>query len=51
MVVSDVTAAREELVGRGVEVSEIEDFPWGSFVFFKDPDDNGWSVQQGTPRG
>lgn len=51
MVVSDVTAAREELVGRGVEVSEIEDFPWGSFVFFKDPDGNGWSVQQGTPRG
>lgn len=51
MVVSDVTAAREELVGRGVEVSEIEDFPWSSFVFFKDPDGNGWSVQQETTRG
>jgi len=46
MVVSDVTAAPEELVGRGVEVSEVEEFPWGSFVFFKDPDGNGWAVQQ-----
>jgi hypothetical protein len=33
-------------VDRGVEVSEVQDFPWGSFVFFSDPDGNGWSVQQ-----
>jgi predicted enzyme related to lactoylglutathione lyase len=33
-------------VGRGVEVSEINDFPWGRFVFFADPDGNAWSVQQ-----
>jgi predicted enzyme related to lactoylglutathione lyase len=46
MVVSDVAAAREELVGRGVEVSEVQQFPWGSFVFFSDPDGNGWAVQQ-----
>ncbi len=45
MVVSDIHAARAELVERGVEVSEVEDFAWGSFVFFKDPDGNGWAVQ------
>ena len=46
LVVSDIAAARAELVDRGVEVSEVQDFPWGSFVFFSDPDGNGWSVQQ-----
>jgi predicted enzyme related to lactoylglutathione lyase len=46
LVVSDVHAARAELAERGVEVSEVQEFPWGSFVFFSDPDGNGWSVQQ-----
>jgi catechol 2,3-dioxygenase-like lactoylglutathione lyase family enzyme len=46
LVVSDINAAREELLERGVEVSRVEEFPWGSFVFFSDPDGNGWSVQQ-----
>ncbi|HZD02025.1 MAG TPA: glyoxalase superfamily protein [Actinomycetes bacterium] len=46
LVVSDINAARAELVERGVEVSEVQDFPWGSFVFFSDPDGNGWAVQQ-----
>ena len=46
LVVEDIEAAREELSGRGVEVSEIQDFPWGRFVFFSDPDGNGWAVQQ-----
>jgi predicted enzyme related to lactoylglutathione lyase len=50
LVVSDINAAHAELVERGVEVSEIQDFPWGSFVFFSDPDGNGWAVQQGVPR-
>ena len=50
MVVSDVHAARDELAGRGVEVSEVQDFPWGSFVFFSDPDGNRWAVQQLPPR-
>jgi predicted enzyme related to lactoylglutathione lyase len=45
LVVADIHAARAELVGRGVEVSEVHEFPWGLFVFFKDPDGNGWSVQ------
>jgi predicted enzyme related to lactoylglutathione lyase len=46
LVVEDAHAARAELVERGVEVSEVQDFPWGRFVFFSDPDGNGWSVQQ-----
>ena len=46
LVVSDIDAAHAELVERGVEVSEVQAFPWGSFVFFKDPDGNGWAVQQ-----
>lgn len=50
LVVSDIEQAREELAGRGVEVSEISDFPWGRFVFFADPDGNGWAVQELPPR-
>jgi catechol 2,3-dioxygenase-like lactoylglutathione lyase family enzyme len=46
LVVKDIEAARSELAGRGVEVSEVQDFPWGRFVFFKDPDGNGWAVQE-----
>jgi predicted enzyme related to lactoylglutathione lyase len=50
LVVPDIEAAHAELSGRGVEVGEIQDLPWGSFVFFKDPDGNGWAVQQIQPR-
>jgi predicted enzyme related to lactoylglutathione lyase len=46
LVVTDIEAARDELAGRGVDVSDIQDFPWGRFVFFSDPDGNGWAVQQ-----
>jgi catechol 2,3-dioxygenase-like lactoylglutathione lyase family enzyme len=46
IVVADVVAAHAELAGRGVEVSEVQDFPWGRFVFFDDPDGNGWALQQ-----
>jgi catechol 2,3-dioxygenase-like lactoylglutathione lyase family enzyme len=46
LVVEDAHAAREELSERGVEVSEVQDFPWGRFVFFSDPDGNGWALQQ-----
>ena len=46
MVVEDIEAARAELVDGGVEVSEVSEFPWGKFVFYNDPDGNGWSVQQ-----
>jgi predicted enzyme related to lactoylglutathione lyase len=50
MVVDDIEAARAELAGRGVEVGDVQDFPWGRFVFFSDPDGNGWAVQQIPPR-
>jgi predicted enzyme related to lactoylglutathione lyase len=46
LVVSDIEEARDDLSGRGVEVSEVQDFPWGRFVFFEDPDGNNWAVQQ-----
>lgn len=50
LVVDDADAARAELLERGVEASEVQDFPWGRFVFFADPDGNGWSVQQIVPQ-
>ena len=46
LVVDDIQAARQELAGRGVEVSDVQVYDWGSFVFFTDPDGNGWAVQQ-----
>ena len=46
VVVADAEAARAELLGRGVAVSEVDVRPWGSFVFFADPDGNGWALQQ-----
>jgi predicted enzyme related to lactoylglutathione lyase len=46
LVVDDIEAARDQLADGGVEVSDIQDFPWGRFVFFTDPDGNGWAVQQ-----
>ena len=51
LVVTDIEAARKEFVDRGVEVSEVQDFPWGRFIFFADPDGNKWAVQQIPPRG
>jgi len=46
LVVADIEAAREELNGRGLDVGEVQEFPWGKFVFFSDPDGNSWSVQE-----
>ena len=46
VVVEDIGAARDALAAGGIEVSDIQDFPWGRFVFFSDPDGNGWAVQQ-----
>jgi predicted enzyme related to lactoylglutathione lyase len=51
LVVEDIDAARAELNKRGVETGDVQDFPWGRFVFFSDPDGNGWAVQQIPPRG
>ena len=46
IVVADVDAARAQLVERGVAASEVQVFDWGRFVFFSDPDGNGWALQQ-----
>ena len=51
LVVTDIEAARKEFLDRGAEVSEVQDFPWGRFIFFADPDGNKWAVQQIPPRG
>ena len=48
--VTDIEEAHADLGGRGIEVGDIADLPWGSFVYFSDPDGNRWSVQQKTPR-
>lgn len=50
MVVEDAAAIREELVARGVEASEVDVQPWGSFVYFADPDGNTWALQQLPPK-
>ena len=46
VVVKDVEAVRRELTGRGVKTTEVDDQPWGLFIYFSDPDGNTWSVQQ-----
>jgi predicted enzyme related to lactoylglutathione lyase len=46
LVVDDIEAAHSELSGRGVDVGAVQEFPWGRFVFFSDPDGNAWSVQE-----
>jgi catechol 2,3-dioxygenase-like lactoylglutathione lyase family enzyme len=51
VVVDDIEAAHADLAGRGVEVSDVQDFPWGRFVFFSDPDGNGWAVQEIVRQG
>ncbi len=46
VVVDDADAARADLVEHGVDASEVEEYPWGRFTFFADPDGNRWAVQQ-----
>ena len=50
MVVSDAHAARQELIDRGLDVAEVVEQAWGSFIYFSDPDGNAWAVQQLPPR-
>lgn len=50
MVIKDAKQAREALLKKGVKVSEVEVMPWGSFVFFHDPDGNKWSLQELPPK-
>jgi predicted enzyme related to lactoylglutathione lyase len=49
LVVDDVDEARALLAARGVQVTDVEQYPWGRFCFFSDPDGNGWSVQEPPP--
>ncbi|MCI0450243.1 MAG: VOC family protein [Chlorobi bacterium] len=51
MVVKDAQAARNLLLQNGVNAGEVQVMPWGSFVFFEDPDGNKWSLQQIPERG
>lgn len=51
MVVKDARAAREELLGRGAPVSEVDVLAWGTFVYFTDPDGNTWALQELPKRG
>ncbi len=50
LVVADIEAAKAQFEGRALAVGEVQDFPWGRFLFFADPDGNGWAVQQLVPR-
>jgi catechol 2,3-dioxygenase-like lactoylglutathione lyase family enzyme len=45
-VVADADATRADLVARGIDVTPVDDQPWGRFVYFADPDGNRWSLQQ-----
>jgi hypothetical protein len=51
LVVADIEAARADLTGRGLDVGDVQDFPWGRFLFFADPDGTRWAVQQLVPSG
>jgi len=46
LVVSDINAARAELVERGVGVDEVQDLGGVLYAPFSDPDGNGWTLQQ-----
>lgn len=46
MVIKKAEDARDELRSRGIEVSEVDEQPWGRFVYFSDPDGNKWSLQE-----
>ena len=46
VVVTSADEALADLRGRGVDASDIDEQPWGRFVYFSDPDGNSWSVQE-----
>ena len=50
LVVADADATRADLAGRGLETGDVQDMPWGRFIFFDDPDGNSWAIQQLPPR-
>ena len=46
LVVADADAARDALISRGIDASEVHELPWGRFVYVTDPDGNKWSLQE-----
>jgi catechol 2,3-dioxygenase-like lactoylglutathione lyase family enzyme len=49
LVVTDIVAARKQLVERGIDASEVQELDprdGGKFVFFADPDGNNWAIQE-----
>src|SRR3954447_12515865 len=50
-VIADADAARAELEARGVAVRAVDEQTWGRFVYFADPDGNGWALQEPLPQG
>ena len=50
LVVDDIQAARAELLERGLDVGDVDEQPWGSFLYFADPDGNSWAIQRIPPR-
>ncbi|HEV7565465.1 MAG: hypothetical protein QOD05_1383 [Microbacteriaceae bacterium] len=50
IVIADADAAREQLVSKGVQASDVDEQPWGRFVYFADPDGNTWSLQEIPPQ-
>ena len=46
LVVKDIEVARRELTERGADVGEVQELPWGRFLFLKDPDGNDWAIQE-----
>jgi catechol 2,3-dioxygenase-like lactoylglutathione lyase family enzyme len=51
LVITDADGARAQLVAAGVGASDVQDMPWGRFVYFSDPDGNTWSLQELPARG
>lgn len=49
LVTDDLAEAHATLTARGLEISPIETAPWGQYALFKDPDGNGWVLQQTAP--
>jgi catechol 2,3-dioxygenase-like lactoylglutathione lyase family enzyme len=50
IVIADADAARKQLVSKGVQASDVDEQPWGRFVYFADPDGNTWSLQEIPPQ-
>jgi catechol 2,3-dioxygenase-like lactoylglutathione lyase family enzyme len=50
VVVDSAADLRDELRAKGVETSDVQAFPWGTFVYFADPDGNGWAAQEMSHR-